>query len=75
MFGAQVWDVLDYQNTNKYKTVRVLSGTDQNGTTGRLYFMSNLWQSTSAISTVTITATYGTGLQEYSKFALYGIKG
>jgi len=75
MFGAQVWDVLDYQNTNKYKTVRVLSGTDQNGTTGRLYFMSNFWQSTSAISTVTITSTYGTGLQEYSSFALYGIKG
>ena len=75
MFGAQVWDVLDYQNTNKYKTVRVLSGTDQNGINGRLYFMSNLWQSTSAISTVTITSTYGTALQEYSSFALYGIKG
>ena len=75
MFGAQVWDVLDYQNTNKYKTVRALTGTDQNGTTGRVYFMSNLWQSTSAVTAITITSTYGTALQEYSKFALYGIKG
>ena len=75
MFGAQVWDVLDYQNTNKYKTVRALTGTDQNGTTGRIYFISNLWQSTSAVNAITITATSGTALQEYSKFALYGIKG
>jgi hypothetical protein len=75
MFGAQIWDVLDYQNTNKYKTVRALTGTDQNGTTGRIYFMSNLWQSTSAVNAITITSTYGTALQEYSKFALYGIKG
>ena len=75
MFGAVIWDVLDYQNTNKYKTLRLLSGTDQNATTGRIYFQSNLWQSTSAISTVTIIPTYGTLFSQYSHFALYGIKG
>jgi len=75
MFGANVVDVLDYQNTNKYKTTRLLSGTDQNGTTGRIYFMSNLWQNTSAITTVTIIPTYGTLFSQYSSFALYGIKG
>lgn len=75
IFGAVIWDVLDYQNTNKYKTLRLLSGTDQNGTTGRIYFQSNLWQSTSAISTVTIIPTYGTLFSQYSHFALYGIKG
>jgi len=75
MFGAVVWDILDYQNTNKYKTVRLLSGTDQNSTTGRLYFQSNLWQSTSAITTVTIIPTYGTSFAQYSHFALYGIRG
>ena len=75
MFGTAVWDVLDYQNTNKYKTTRLLSGTDQNGTTGRIYFMSNLWQNTAAITTVTITPTYGTLFSQYSSFALYGIKG
>lgn len=75
MFGAVIWDVLDYQNTNKYKTLRLLSGTDQNGTTGRIYFQSNLWQSTSAISTVTIIPTFGTLFSQYSQFALYGIRG
>ena len=74
MFGAVIWDILDYQNTNKYKTLRSLSGTDQNGTQGRIYFQSNLWQSTSAISTVTIIPTYGTLFSQYSHFALYGIK-
>ena len=75
IFGAVIWDVLDYQNTNKYKTLRLLSGTDQNGTTGRIYFQSNLWQSTSAISTVTIIPTFGSSFSQYSHFALYGIKG
>ena len=75
MFGAAIWDILDYENTNKYKTLRLLSGTDQNGTTGRLYFQSNLWQSTSAITTVTIIPTYGTSFTQYSHFALYGVKG
>ena len=74
MFGAVIWDVLDYQSTNKYKTIRVLSGTDQNATTGRIYFQSNLWQSTSAISTITIIPTYGTNFVQYSEFALYGVK-
>jgi hypothetical protein len=75
MFGAAVWDVLDYQNANKYKTTRLLSGTDQNGINGRIYFMSNLWQNTAAITTVTIIPTHGTLFSEYSQFALYGIKG
>ncbi len=75
MFGAVIWDILDYKDTNKYKTLRLLSGTDQNGTTGRLYFQSNLWRSTAAISTVTIIPTFGTNFVQYSSFALYGIKG
>ena len=75
IFGAAVVDVLDYQNSNKYKTVRLLSGTDQNSTTGRIYFMSNLWRSTSAITTLTIIPTYGSNFAQYSSFALYGIKG
>ena len=74
MFGAAIWDVLDYQNTSKYKTLRLLSGTDQNATTGRIYFQSNLWQSTSAINSITITPTYGTNFVAYSQFALYGVK-
>ena len=75
MFGAAVVDVLDYSATTKYKTTRLLSGTDQNGINGRIYFMSNLWQNTAAITTVTIIPTHGTLFSEYSSFALYGIRG
>lgn len=74
MFGAVILDILDYQNTNKYKTLRSLSGTDQNATTGRIYFQSNLWQSTSAITSITVTPTHGTNFVTYSRFALYGVK-
>lgn len=74
VFGAGVVDILDYADTNKYKTARSLTGRDANGS-GWIWFGSSLWRSTSAISTVTIIPTYGTGFQQYSSFALYGIKG
>jgi hypothetical protein len=74
MFGAGVVDILEYANTNTYKTTRSLVGRDQNGS-GWIWFGSTNWRSTSAISSMTIIPTYGTGFVEYSQFALYGIKG
>lgn len=71
-FSGIVIDILDYANTNKYKTLRSLSGTDQNGA-GFVALMSGLWQSTSAINTVTFTPGTAT-FSQYSSFALYGIK-
>ena len=73
IFGTGVLDILDYANTNKYKTVRILSGQDQNNTSGRIFLVSGLWQSTSAITTITIAPLVGSFVQ-YSSFALYGIK-
>ena len=73
-FAAFVLDLLDYANTNKYKTVRNLSGLDQNGS-GSVEFMSGLWQSTSAVSTITLTNAGAINFTQYSSFALYGIKG
>jgi hypothetical protein len=79
VFGAFVMDILDYKNTNKYKTVRTLSGADTNGAAsgyaGFVQFSSGLWQSTSAVSTLTFTPADGTQFNQYSHFALYGIKG
>jgi hypothetical protein len=31
VYSAGVIDILDYANTNKYKTMRILDGTDANG--------------------------------------------
>ena len=73
-FGATVIDILDYQNTNKYKTLRNLAGTDANGS-GSLIFSSSLWQSTSAINSISLTSFSGSNFLTNTKVALYGIKG
>jgi hypothetical protein len=71
--GVAIYDFLDYKNTNKYKTVRCLNGWDGNGS-GTLYYSSNLWLSTSAITSIKFTIP-GYNWTQYSHFALYGIKG
>jgi hypothetical protein len=73
IFVANIVDILDYTNTNKYKTLRSLSGGDYNGS-GAIALTSSVWLNTAAITTITIsTGGYGDLLQ-YSSFALYGIK-
>jgi hypothetical protein len=72
-FGAAVTDILDYANTNKYKTTRALYGYDRNGS-GQLNFSSGNWRSLTAITSITLTPVVGNIIQ-YSSFALYGVKG
>lgn len=71
--SAAIIDILDYRSVNKNKTIRSLTGSDLNGT-GYIKLMSGAWaNSSTAVSSITITTdtTFG----GYSKFALYGIKG
>jgi hypothetical protein len=70
--GSGIIDILDYANTNKYKTVRLLTGFEKNGS-GQIFLRSGNWRSTSAITDITIYAN--TSFTQYSSFALYGIKG
>jgi len=72
-FGAIIIDILDYKNTNKYKTFRALAGADNNGS-GAVAIGSALWMSTTAISTITLSGANG-NFNQYTQFALYGIKG
>jgi hypothetical protein len=72
IYGVAVIDILDYAKTSKYKTIRSLNGGDGNGN-GWIGLHSGLWQSTSAITTITISPSGGTAIQ-YSSFALYGIR-
>ena len=75
VFGGIVIDLLDYSNTNKYKTLRSLGGWDANGS-GRIILNSGLWgNSGSAISSIDIVTSTGNNFVQYSTFALYGIKG
>ena len=77
-FGATILDFLDYSNTNKNKTLRVISGVDINGTIagygGRVGLFSGLWMNTSAINSIQLFAGVGTNFTQYSSFALYGVK-
>ena len=77
IFGVIVFDILDYANTNKYKTTRALSGVDVNGTVGGyggiVELVSGNWRSTSAITSITITTDEPNYVQ-YTQFALYGVK-
>lgn len=71
-WGAGVVDILDYANTNKNKTIRTLTGFDENGQ-GMIELLSSLWQNTSAVTSITLFPSSGTFLQN-SSFALYGVK-
>jgi hypothetical protein len=68
---VHIVDILDYVNTNKYKTIRALDGYDANGS-GFAVFWSGNWRNTAAITNITID---GGTFAQYSSFALYGIKG
>ena len=75
VFGVSVVDILDYANTNKYKTMRSLGGFDNNGD-GSITLTSGLWQNSNAVTSITLKAQGGTSsFVQYSSFALYGIKG
>ena len=74
-FSANVIDILDYTNTNKFTTVRCLRGNDENGSGGTILLNSGLWRNTNAITSITLTAQSAGTFRQYSQFALYGIKG
>ena len=71
-FGATVIDILDYTDTNKYTTLRSLSGEDLNGT-GFVELTSNLWLNTAAVTNINYAAVGG-NWKQYSSFSLYGVK-
>jgi hypothetical protein len=71
MMGVLILDIHDYASTTNNKTIRSLSGTDQNGA-GNIYLTSGLWLSTAAVTSLTLftSANYLN-----TTFSLYGIKG
>jgi hypothetical protein len=75
VFGVSIVDILDYTNTNKLKTIKVFTGKDSNSNNqdGRVILSSMLWNSTSAINSITLFTQ--SNIATTSSFALYGIKG
>lgn len=67
-------DILDYANTNKFKTMRNFQAMDTNGT-GEVTFRAGTWRNAStAISSITISIAGAYTLKQGSQIALYGIK-
>ena len=69
IYGVAILDFHDYASTTKNKTIRNFAGYDKNGS-GYIYVSSNLWMSTSAISSITFTAD-GSAFASGSVFSLY----
>ena len=74
VFGTSIMDILDYTDTNKYTTFRNLSGYDTNGS-GEVWLKSSVFIKTTAISSITLAVEGGGNFQQYTSYALYGIKG
>lgn len=68
-YGCSIIDILDYASTSKYKTVRTISGNDNNGS-GDAVFHSGLWLSTSAVTQLDVVTSCVSG----SVFSLYGLR-
>jgi hypothetical protein len=74
--GVVIADILDYKNTNKFKTTRSSGGFSNNGLgspKSTININASYYASTSAITSITF-ATDGT-FNTYTQISLYGIKG
>ena len=73
---GNIIDILDYTNTNKFKTLRSFYGGDSNGS-GFVALSSGLWRSTSVITSISLYLNAGFGSHNFTTNAtasLYGIR-
>lgn len=75
-FGTGIIDILDFNSTTKYKTLRALVGVvDSAGSMKEIDLMSGAYfGNTNALTSLTLTQIYGTGFIAASRFSLYGAK-
>lgn len=72
--AGMIFDILDYTNTNKYKTMRGLGGVDGlRNTSAGIQLGSSVWKNSSAITSITVYQANGNWFSN-TQFALYGIK-
>lgn len=72
-YNIAIADVIDYSSTVKAKTVKTVSGVDNNSG-GFIYITSGAWYNSTAVNSITmfpVSNNFFAG----SSFALYGIKG
>ena len=72
--GVLIIDLLDYADTNKFKTVRALGGFTNGTTQHQVSAISGNYRSSTAISSLSLSIALGSFITS-SRFSLYGIKG
>lgn len=70
--NAGVCDLYDYTNTSKTKTIRTYAGTIWETASNCIELNSGVWNNTSAITLITVSATFT--LTTTSVISLYGVK-
>jgi hypothetical protein len=77
IFGVGIIDIHDYASTTKLKTIRSLSGVDDNTSANgnEIQLWSGKNGATTAISSITFSNTSGQNFASGTVFSLYGIKG
>jgi len=74
LFGAALIDILDFSNSIKTKTLRMLSGAP-NGTQVKSAILSSGFEATAeAITSITLLPQFGDWVSG-TRISLYGIKG
>jgi hypothetical protein len=74
LYGSYLLDIVDYANTNKFKTVQYLNGAEKTaGGNSVVLHGTTSWLSTSAINSITFTCS--DSIVSGSSFALYGVRG
>jgi len=78
-YGVGVSTILDYANTNKFKTTRTIALNDTNGQAsgfnGWINLASFAWRNTAAINTIQFSNGSGANFTTGTRFSIYGIKG
>jgi len=69
-FAANIVDILDPFNSNKFTTVRNLSG--MTGALNRIFLHSGAWRNTASLTSITLDDT-AANFTQYSRFSLYGV--
>ena len=65
-----ILDVIDYANANKNKTIKLLTGVNNNTSAGTMEIDSGVWLSTAAVTSLTFSTLGGTYTGTIS---LYGV--
>lgn len=73
IFGGAIIDILDYKNTNKFKTVRYIAGARLTTSSNVIGQGTGNWRSTNAITSLNMN--FSNNFVAGSRFSLYGIKG